>query len=153
MVTPELPVTGARHRGGAGNACKRVYVSTLLAMLPLLVSAGSRVSRGMRAETDHLPEGFSFAVRILGTGQACAAKKKPSGGWRRLPKDASVDYAIEFRDVDYAFDVFSGGMSLQEALAARLFCTRGPNSDGVALTYLFSRLLRAFFFWRAAYRG
>ena len=39
---------------------------------------------------------------------------------------------IEFRDLDYAFDVFSGAISLKEALAARLFATHGANSKGVA---------------------
>ena len=153
MAAPQQSATGARRRAGAANACKRLYVTVLLAILPTLVAAGSRVSSGMRAETACLPDGFSFAVRILGTGQACAAMKTPSGGWARRRADEGVDYAIEFRDVDYAFDVFSGGMSLQSALAARLFSTRGPNSDGVALTYLFARLLRAFFFWRGAYRS
>ena len=148
MITSEQSAAGARTRRGAANACKRLYVSVLLALLPLLVSWGSRLSPAMRRETAYLPEGFSFAVRILGTGQACAARRKPTAGWKRMPKDARVDYAIEFRDVDYAFDVFSGGLSLQSALAARLFCTRGPNNDGVALTYLFTRLLHAFFFWR-----
>lgn len=150
MITPDLSSGPARSRRGAGNAAKRLYVSTLLGLLPLLVSLSARVSPAMRAETDVLPEDFSFAVRVLGTGQACAARKTPSGGWKRLRADAPVRYAIEFRDVDYAFDVFSGGTTLQAALAARLFCTRGANSEGVALTYMFKRLLHAFFFWRGA---
>lgn len=148
MVTPDLSSSPARSRRGLGNAAKRLYVSTLLGLLPLLVSVGSRTSSALRAETEVLPADFSFAVRILGTGQACAAKKGASGGWKHLPKSAPVRYAIEFRDIDYAFDVFSGGMTLQAALAARLFSTRGANSEGVALTYMFKRLLHAFFFWR-----
>lgn len=59
---------------------------------------------------------------------------------------------IGFRDLDYAYAVFSGELSLNEALAARLFTTRGPNDAGVAVTYLFTTILRAFFFWRRAYR-
>lgn len=54
---------------------------------------------------------------------------------------------IEFRDLDYAFDVFSGAISLKEALAARV---RHPwrDSKGVAITYLFDTVLRTFF-WLA----
>ena len=65
----------------------------------------------------------------------------------------SVDYVIAFRSLDYAFRCFSGGMTLARALAERAFSTRGPNDTGVALTYLFTALLRMFFGWRAAYRA
>ena len=59
---------------------------------------------------------------------------------------------IAFRSSAFAFACFSGGMTLQDALAQRAFSTRGPNSTGVALTYLFTALLKMFFGWRAAYR-
>ena len=42
--------------------------------------------------------------------------------------------------------------TLKDALAQRAFSTRGPNDTGVALTYLFTALLKMFFGWRRAYR-
>ena len=69
-----------------------------------------------------------------------------------LARSHEPDFVIEFRDLDYAFDVFSGAISLKEALAARLFATHGANSKGVAITYLFDTVLRTFFCWRSAYR-
>lgn len=148
------PDNPALARRGIGNLAKRAYVGTMLALVPLLVNIGAKASRSIAQETAQTPEGFSFALVIEGTGQACACRHVGSG-WKRLPSESSesVDYAIRFRDVDYAFSVFSGSLSLKDALAARLFSTKGPNSLGVALTYLFTTLLRTFFFWRAAYRG
>lgn len=133
-----------------------MYVRTMLGLLPTLVSMGSRASKRIARETEYLPEGFSFALAVEGTGLACACRKDASGAWRRMPhgKEALRDctYVISFRDRDYAYRVFSGSMSLQDALAARLFSTRGPNNTGVSLTYLFTAILRTFFGWRAAYR-
>lgn len=148
----ETTTNAASRRPGFANFCKRAYVGAMLGLVPLLVKAGAKASGSMREETSRLPEGFSFALRVEGTGQACACERAGSG-WRRLPAKASgkADYAIEFRDVDYAFAVFSGGLSLKDALAARLFATRGSNSHGVALTYMFTTLLKTFFFWRASY--
>ena len=150
----DTPMNPASRRPGFANFCKRSYVGIMLGLVPLLVGAGSRISRSMGAETSRIPEGFSFALKIDGTGQACACLRKGSG-WKRLPANAAdkTDYAIEFHDVDYAFAVFSGRLSLKDALAARLFSTKGSNSLGVALTYMFTILLKTFFFWRAAYRS
>ena len=64
----------------------------------------------------------------------------------------TVDYVIAFRSLAFAFACFSGGETLKEALAERAFSTRGPNDTGVALTYMFTALLKLFFGWRAAYR-
>ena len=64
----------------------------------------------------------------------------------------TIDYVIAFRSLAYAFACFSGNMTLKDALAQRAFSTRGPNDMGVALTYLFTALLKIFFGWRAAYR-
>ena len=64
----------------------------------------------------------------------------------------TVDYVIDFRSLAYAFGCFSGGLTLKDALAQRAFSTRGPNDTGVALTYLFTALLKMFFGWRRAYR-
>lgn len=133
-----------------------VYVRTMLGLLPLLVSIGSRTSKRIARETEYLPAGFSFALTVEGTGLSCACEKSPSGAWRRLNRNermlAACTYVISFRDRDYAYRVFNGSMSLQDALAARLFSTQGPNNTGVSLTYLFTAILRTFFGWRAAYR-
>lgn len=67
-------------------------------------------------------------------------------------QERNHEYEDLFRDLDYAFDVFSGAISLKEALAARLFATHGANSKGVAITYLFDTVLHTFFCWRSAYR-
>ena len=64
----------------------------------------------------------------------------------------TVDYVIAFRSLAYAFACFTGGVTLKAALAQRAFSTRGPNNTGVALTYMFTALLKLFFGWRAAYR-
>lgn len=68
------------------------------------------------------------------------------------PQTVTVDYVIAFRSLAYAFACFSGGCTLKDGLAARAFSTRGPNDTGVALTYLFTALLKMFFGWRAPYR-
>ena len=60
---------------------------------------------------------------------------------------------IDFRSVPFAFQCFSGGKTLKAALAERAFSTRGPNDTGVALTYMFTALLKMFFGWRKAYRA
>lgn len=70
----------------------------------------------------------------------------------RSGKNATPTLTIEFRDLDYAFEVFSGSITLQDALAARYFTTHGPNDKGVAVTYLFTVILKAFFGWRKSYR-
>ena len=101
-------------------------------------------------ETLVLGPGFTFAIDIDGFGRAITFEQHGSS-WR-VAADKEPDFVIEFRDLDYAFDVFSGAISLKEALAARLFATHGANSKGVAITYLFDTVLHTFFCWRSAYR-
>ena len=108
---------------------------------------------------------------MRGTDLACTCRRTGRGSFERIPParvardvepgsglasadaDAvAVDYVIDFRSPAYAFGCFSGGLTLKDALAQRAFSTRGPNDTGVALTYLFTALLKMFFGWRRAYR-
>lgn len=90
--------------------------------------------------------------------QARSSRRHRLGrGARQRPGSAdaqafTVDYVIAFRSLAYAFACFTGGVTLKAALAQRAFSTRGPNNTGVALTYMFTALLKLFFGWRAAYR-
>lgn len=140
-----------------GGGFKRFYVRTLLALLPSLLNAGNKISSRVRAESDFQAPGYSFALTVRGTDLAVACRKTEAGKWRRLPAESetlsSCTYCIEFRHLDYAFAAFAGRMTLQDALVARLFTTRGPNDTGVSLTYLFTIVLHGFFFWSAAYRS
>ncbi len=78
---------------------------------------------------------------------------EPGSGLTSAQADTvTIDYVIAFCSLAYAFDCFSGGMTLKQALAQRAFSTRGPNNTGVSLTYMFTALLKTFFGWRAAYR-
>lgn len=158
------------HRTLAQRA-QELYIRILLRLLPLLLSLFRRVSKRIQAEIDYLEPGCTFMLTVDGTGLACACRRTDSGSFKRVPPSAlardvepgsglasanaqavTVDYVIAFRSSAYAFACFSGGMTLQDALAQRAFSTRGPNSTGVALTYLFTALLKMFFGWRAAYR-
>lgn len=151
---------------------KRLYVSILLRMLPFLSSNMRYLSRKVQAEIDYLDIGYTFMLEVRGAGLTCVCMKTERGTFRRVPisevatdvepgsglaslqaNAATVDYVIAFRSLDYAFQCFSGAKSLQDALAERAFTTRGPNSTGVSLTYMFTALLRSFFFWRRAYRN
>lgn len=151
---------------------KKLYVRVLLRMLPFLVSNMRYVSRKVQAEIDYLDVGYTFMLDVMGTDLRCICRKTEKGTFRRVPKEevatdvepgsglpssrndaVTVDYVIAFRSLDYAFQCFSGGESLQDALAERAFTTRGPNNTGVSLTYMFTALLRSFFFWRRAYRN
>ncbi len=154
-----------------GACVKRIYVRILLVLLPLLINITRHVSRKIQAEVDYLAVGYTFKLAVAGTNLSCVCQKTERGGFRGIPAarvardveegsglasaDANavtVDYVICFRSLDYAFRCFSGGQALAYALAERAFTTRGPNDTGVALTYMFTALLRLFFFWRAPYR-
>lgn len=129
---------------------KRTYVNTMMTLLPAIMKIAPQVSRTVAHETRMLGEGFTFAIDIDGFGRAIAFRQE-GASWTPVKAD-EPDFIIEFRDLDYAFDVFSGKISLKDALAARLFATHGPNSKGVAITYLFSAVLQTFFCWRSSYR-
>ncbi len=154
------------------RAVQTLYVRVLLRLLPHLINVLGRVSPKIRAEADYLRPGYAFMLTVEGAGLAGACRRTASGSFKRVrpadiardvepgsglasadPSAVSVDYVIAFRSLDYAFRCFSGGMTLARALAERAFSTRGPNDTGVALTYLFTALLRMFFGWRAAYRA
>ena len=159
-------------RRSAGERFQALYVRILLRLLPHLINALGRVSPKIRAEVDYLACGYTFMLRVDRTNLACTCRRTASGAFRRVPpariaRDVepgsglasaddgavAVDYVIAFRSLAYAFRCFSGGMTLKDALAQRAFSTRGPNDTGVALTYLFTALLKLFFGWRAAYRS
>ena len=155
-----------------GKRLQALYVRVLLRLLPHLISLFRHVSPKIRAEVDYLKPGYAFLLTVRGTNLACVCRRTESGAFKRVPParlardvepgsglpstDASavtVDYVIAFRSLAFAFACFSGGETLKEALAERAFSTRGPNDTGVALTYMFTALLRMFFGWRGAYRA
>ena len=146
------------HRGAAWHI-QALYVRVLLRLLPLLI-------------TVYLQPGYTFQLSVQGTGLAGTCRRTEAGSFKRVPpariardvepgsgqpsadpQAVTVDYVIDFRSLPFAFRCFSGGETLKEALAERAFSTRGPNDTGVALTYMFTALLRMFFGWRAAYRN
>lgn len=160
-----------RVRRGVAWRAKALYVRVLLRLLPLLISIFRHVSPKIRAEIDYLPPTYTFQLRVDEAGLASTCRRTPAGGFRRVPpahiardvelgsglasadpQTVTVDYVIAFRSLAYAFACFSGGCTLKDGLAARAFSTRGPNDTGVALTYLFTALLKMFFGWRAPYR-
>lgn len=130
---------------------KQTYVNTMMKLLPAIIRVAPYVSKTVAQETIVLGPGFTFAIDIDGFGRAITFEQA-GGSWKTV-QDVEPDFVIEFRDLDYAFDVFAGSISLKEALAARLFATHGPNSKGVAITYLFNAVLQTFFCWRGTYRG
>ena len=157
---------------GAAWHVQALYVRVLLRLLPLLISIFRHVSPKIRAEIDYLQPGYTFQLSVQGTNLAGTCRRTESGSFKRVPpariardvepgsgqdssdpQAATVDYVIDFRSLPFAFRCFSGGETLKEALAERAFSTRGPNDTGVALTYMFTALLRMFFGWRAAYRA
>lgn len=145
-----------KPRSGPKNLLKRVYVKALLFLLPTLLVTGRHLSRKIQSEIDYLPQDYVFALTVAHTELHCICRKTNKRSWKRIFSSAEIStpvtYTIEFRDINYAFACFSGSLSLQDALSARLFTTRGPNNTGVALTYMFTTLLHTFFFWRSAYR-
>lgn len=159
-------------RRSLGERVQSLYVRVLLRLLPHLINAFKHVSPKIRAEVDYLEPGYTFMLSVNGTGLACACRRTASGAFKRVPPSriardvepgsglasadaqaVAVDYVIAFRSLAYAFACFSGGTTLKAALAERAFSTRGPNNTGVALTYMFTALLKLFFGWRAAYRA
>ena len=162
---------GASPRRGPAAAFQALYVRVLLRLLPLLLSLFRHASPKIRAEIDYLAPGYTFMLSVNGTALSCACRRTEKGSFKRVPparlaRDVepgsglastdpaavTVDYVIAFRSLAYAFACFTGGMTLKAALAQRAFSTRGPNNTGVALTYMFTALLKLFFGWRAAYR-
>ena len=158
------------HRGAAWHI-QALYVRVLLRLLPLLITVFRHVSPKIRAEIDYLQPGYTFQLSVQGTGFAGTCRRTEAGSFKRVspariardvepgsgqpsadPQAVTVDYVIDFRSLPFAFRCFSGGETLKEALAERAFSTRGPNDTGVALTYMFTALLKTFFGWRAAYR-
>lgn len=161
----------SRPRLSAGQRIQSLYVSVLLRLLPHLLNLFKHVSPKIRAEIDYLDAGYTFMLSVGGTSLACICRRTANGSFKRVPPSAlaldvepgsglasadadaaTVDYVIAFRSLAYAFACFTGGMTLKAALAQRAFSTRGPNNTGVALTYMFTALLKMFFGWRAAYR-
>lgn len=158
-------------QGAPAAALRTLYVRIMLRLLPHLVTLLRHPSAKIRAEIDCLAPGFTFMLSVKGTGLAAVCTRTAKGSLKRVAPRAvavdvepgsglptsvegavAVDYVIAFRSLAYAFRCFSGGMTLKDALAERAFATRGPNDAGVALTYMFTALLRMFFGWRAAYR-
>lgn len=159
------------HQSQSAPRFQTLYVRVLLRLLPLLLSLFRHVSRKIRAEVDYLQPGYAFMLAVRGTNLSCACLRTAAGSFKRVAPtriardvepgsglagaDANavaIHYVIEFCSLAYAYLCFSGGMTLKDALAQRAFSTRGPNDTGVALTYMFTALLKMFFGWRAAYR-
>lgn len=158
-------------RTSSAQGARALYVRTLLRSLPVLINVFRHVSPRIQAEVDYLQPGYTFMLTVEGSNLACVCRRTATGSFARVPPatvahdvepgsglasaDAhaiTVDYVIAFRSLAFAFACFSGGMTLKAALAQRAFSTRGPNDTGVALTYMFTALLKMFFGWRAAYR-
>lgn len=159
-------------RRSAAQRVQSLYVRVLLRLLPHLINLFRHVSPKIRAELGYLEPGYSFMLSVEGANLACACAMTERRTFKRVPPASvatdvepgsglasadphavSVDYVIAFRSLAYAFACFTGGMTLKQALAQRAFSTRGPNNTGVALTYMFTALLKMFFGWRAAYRA
>lgn len=130
---------------------KRIYVATLLFLLPFLMTLFSTTSKKVRNESEYLGKGFALRLTVEGWGRA-KTLERGSRGWHAASQK-TPQLTIGFRDLDYAFDVFIGNITLKDALAARYFTTHGPNDKGVAATYLFTVILKTFFGWRKSYRS
>ena len=151
---------------------ERVYVASLLFLLPTLLNVCRHFCAKIQTEMDYLDSGFTFQLKVAGLDHSCICRKTEQGTFERISENRiatdvvpgsgqasadseaiTIDYVITFRSIGYAFDCFIGNMSLTEALAQRAFSTHGPNDAGVALTYMFIALLTMFFCWRKAYRS
>ena len=141
-----------RPRRSAGTWFQSLYVRVLLRLLPHLINVFKHVSPKIRAEVDYLEPGYTFMLSVNGTDLACACRRTASGSFKRVPPAAIASDVEPGSGLAYAFACFTGGVTLKAALAQRAFSTRGPNNTGVALTYMFTALLKLFFGWRAAYR-
>ena len=165
-------MTEPSPRRSMSQRFKALYVRILLRLLPHLINLFKHLSPKIRAEVDYLEPGYTFMLSVSGTSLSCACQRSASGTFKRvsparIARDVepgsgltstdtnavTVDYVIAFRSLAYAFACFTGGATLKSALAERAFSTRGPNNTGVALTYMFTALLRLFFGWRRAYRA
>lgn len=153
MPTNAKPSRGTvtRHTHPRRSLFKRFYVSLLLALLPVLMTLFAAASKKVRGESQYVGENFVLKLAVTGWEGQKTLKHGPFA-WHASAK-AKPALTIEFRDLDYAFDVFIGNITLQDALAARYFTTHGPNDKGVAITYLFTVILKAFFGWRKSYRS
>ncbi len=135
---------GYTFKHGLQNA----YVHMLMALLPTALNllGGTEVMKREKAE---LPEYFSFGLAVFGsTRMKVVAIDK--GHAHRAP-GIKPDFVIEFKSTNYAYRVFSGGISLRSATAAHQFSTHGDLKFGVTLVYMFDKVLRTFFGWRPAY--
>lgn len=139
-----------RHTHPQRSLWKRLYTTILLTILPVVLKVFS-LSKKVRAESAYLQDGFVLKISIMGfsseTSLLCTGKT-----WKKASRTARPNLTITFRDLDYAYDIFSGALTLKEGLSARLFTTHGPNDKGVAVTYLFAVILKTIFGWRKAYR-
>ena len=134
---------------------KRSLWKSFLCLLAFIYSPF--ITKGISSFQNSTPEelmwGKASILRLAVTG--FPRYEKPSlfhNNWHGASNDTKPTLTIAFRDLDYAYDIFSGGITLKEGLSARLFTTHGPNDKGVAVTYLFNAILKTFFFWRSAYR-
>ncbi len=163
--------SSSRSGSTGGGGVRGLYVRVLLRLLPPLLSLFRHVSPKIRAEVGYLKPGYTFQLTVNGTNLSCVCRRTEKGSFKRVPPErvardvepgsgltsaqadtVTIDYVIAFCSLAYAFDCFSGGMTLKQALAQRAFSTRGPNDTGVSLAYMFTALLKTFFGWRAAYR-
>ena len=152
MLEPRTSGRGQvnRHTHPKRSAWKRLYVTVLLFILPLILKA-FHLSKKVRNESIYCGDGFILALTITGFNHnRYLAVKRNS--WHGCSNTVKPTLTISFRDLDYAYDIFSGALSLKEGLSARLFTTHGPNDKGVAVTYIFTVILKTFFGWRKAYR-
>lgn len=139
-----------RHTHPKRSLWKRFYVTVLLCILPILLKVFT-LSKKVRNESSYLGDGFILRLDITGFSKSRSLRFS-NHGWHGTSLKDTPTLTIAFRDLDYAYDIFSGALTLKEGLSARLFTTHGPNDKGVAVTYLFTVILKTFFCWRKAYR-
>lgn len=105
--------------GSLKQAAKRLYVDLLLALLPLLVKTFCLFSKKAKEETRYLGDGFCLDLRITGH-KAHRALRATATTWHASNGDEAT-LVIAFHDLDYAFKVFSGAITLKDALVAHFF--------------------------------
>lgn len=115
------------------------------------ITKGISSFKKVHQEGAYVGEGFVLRLTVTGFPHMRSLRYSHNN-WHGASSDTKPTLTIAFRDLDYAYDIFSGGITLKEGLSARLFTTHGPNDKGVAVTYLFNAILKTFFFWRSAYR-
>ncbi len=99
-----------RHTHPRRSFVKRVYVAVLLVLLPLLMSLFSALSKRAKNETRYLRSGFTLKIAITGWNRTKTVRCSSKSWISDRPT-----LIIGFRDLDYAFDVFSGTITLQMA--------------------------------------